>query len=156
MLITSHSLSETEKFAENFLNNIKPNSNQATVVGLHGDLGSGKTAFVKLCAKILGIKEEITSPTFVIMKRFKIHDSPWPIATQSAGQARFKNLIHIDAYRLQKGEELEKLGWQDLVSDPKNLIMIEWPEQVSSAMLNNLIKLNFKFVDENTREISSS
>jgi len=137
----SKSLDETEKIAQDFLNKLKPKTNGATVVGLHGDLGSGKTAFVKLVAKNLGVSENITSPTFVIMKHYKL------------STINYKLLIHIDAYRLDNGNDLTKLGWQDLVSDPSNLIMLEWPEIVSEILPKDYIRVDFKFVDENTREI---
>jgi tRNA threonylcarbamoyl adenosine modification protein YjeE len=68
------------------------NKNGATIILLRGDLGAGKTAFVKEVAKIFEIGEEITSPTFVIEKKYKIK-----------GNSFFKNLIHIDAYRLTSG-----------------------------------------------------
>ena len=122
---TSNSLEETERFAKEWLEEIsrsapEPSGKiaQAFVVGLFGHLGAGKTAFVKIVAKILGVKEEITSPTFVIMKNYKINHPKW------------KNLIHIDAYRLEQREELEVLDFEGLVSNPENLIMIEWPEKV--------------------------
>ena len=72
MEIVSNSLETTEKFAEEFLAKLAPPTAivGATVVGLYGNLGSGKTTFVQSIAKILGIKEHITSPTFVIMKNY--------------------------------------------------------------------------------------
>ena len=143
MKIASKSLGETEKFAQNFLNNLKPHDSRATVVGLHGDLGSGKTAFVKLVAKNLGLTENITSPTFVIIKNY-------PLPT-----THYKLLVHIDAYRLEKGEELSGLGWQDLLNDPNNLIFLEWPEKVAEVLPEDYLRIDFKFIDENTREISA-
>lgn len=113
----------------------------ATVIGLYGDLGAGKTAFVKALAKAFGINEHITSPTFVIMKRFEI-------------QNVFKNLIHIDAYRLESGKELLKLGWQELISNPQNLILIEWPEKVVDVMPADHMVMRFTFIDEKTREVT--
>jgi len=95
---------------------------KATVVGLQGELGSGKTHFVKMLGKMMGIEEHITSPTFVIMKTY---DIDW---------RGFKKLIHIDAYRLESAQELLHLGWQDLIENPENLILIEWPEKVEGIM----------------------
>lgn len=92
--------------------------NGAFIVGLSGHLGAGKTAFVKVVAKELGIEETVTSPTFVIMKMYETKDDVW------------KRLVHIDAYRLERRSELEGLKWEDVVSDPHNLVMIEWPENV--------------------------
>lgn len=102
----------------------------ATVIGLQGELGSGKTYFAQRFGKILGVKENMVSPTFVIMKSYSINPS------NSSGQAwhRFKKLIHIDAYRLEKEEELLKLGWQEIVKDPENIVLIEWPEKIEGIM----------------------
>lgn len=138
-------MEDTAKIASDFLLEIKKRANsnkRATVVGLFGDLGSGKTTFSQALGKKLGILEFMTSPTFVIEKVYKIDSG-----------SHFKNLIHIDAYRLEKRTELEVLGFNDLINDPKNLILIEWPERVIDILPEDLIKINFKFISENEREI---
>lgn len=114
---------------------------KAQVFGLAGNLGSGKTTFTQAVAKALGVNEGVTSPTFVIEKIYKL-----------SGQV-FDRLIHIDAYRLESGRELLQLGWHEISSDPKNLIMIEWPERVADILPADLKKINFAFIDEKTREI---
>ena len=91
---------------------------EALVVGLSGHLGAGKTAFVKKLAQILGVAEEVTSPTFVIMKMYETKN------------ANFPRLVHMDAYRLERREELQALAFEALVTDKRNLIMIEWPENI--------------------------
>jgi len=146
MEIVSTSLEETAAFAQRFLESLlkEQKNNTATVVGLYGDLGAGKTAFTKCVAKILGVDQEITSPTFVIEKIYKL-----PQKTNTF----FEQLIHIDAYRLEKGEELAKLGWSEIIANPKNLILLEWPEKVAEVMPKDHKKLFFTFVDENTRKI---
>ena len=63
-------------------------------------------------------------------------------------------MIHIDAYRLEKDEELLHLGWQEIISEPENFILIEWPENVAGIIPENAKRISLKFVDENTREIS--
>jgi tRNA threonylcarbamoyladenosine biosynthesis protein TsaE len=144
MKVLSKSVEETDKIAKDFLNKI-PRSvlGKATVVGLFGDLGSGKTTFSQALGKHLGINEFMTSPTFVIMKKYLLdHTTP-----------SFTTLFHIDAYRLEKGHELEVLGFQELIKDPKNLIVIEWPERVIDILPKDLIKVYFKFISENEREI---
>ncbi|MFA6536436.1 MAG: tRNA (adenosine(37)-N6)-threonylcarbamoyltransferase complex ATPase subunit type 1 TsaE [Candidatus Paceibacterota bacterium] len=151
MRIISKSLAETEKFAQDFLNKIKPKENDATVVGLHGDLGSGKTAFVKLIAKNLGITENITSPTFVIMKNYPLILQNFP----TSKLPNFKTLTHIDAYRLDRGSDLAKLGFADLLNNQENLILLEWPEKVADVLPKDYVRIDFKFIDENTREIST-
>ena len=122
--ITSNSLGDTEKIAEEFVQRIGSNrdiSTGAFIVGLSGHLGAGKTAFVKAMAKALEVSEEVTSPTFVIMKIYNIEHRRW------------KRLIHIDAYRLEDRKELDVLEFDRLISDPENLIFIEWPEHVKLA-----------------------
>lgn len=153
--ITSHSLSETETFAGSFLDAISHGDDRmrsqgvrATVVGLYGDLGSGKTAFTQAVARALNIRETVTSPTFVIEKIYAVNHS----GTDSQ-ITPFTHLIHIDAYRLEKSEELIRLGWNEIIADPANLILIEWPEKVPDIMPADHIKLSFTFIDEITREI---
>jgi len=114
---------------------------RAVVLTLSGDLGAGKTTFTKEIAKHFKIKKEIISPTFVIMKIYEVKDD------------KFKNLIHIDAYRLEKGEDLKVLGWQDLINNKENLIILEWPEMVESHIPDWSIKVNISHKDEETRII---
>ncbi len=131
---------ELAVFAQDFLKNLK-SGDDATVVGLSGDLGSGKTTFVQAVGKILGVKEPIQSPTFVLVKNYKLLTT------------NYKLLIHIDAYRLETGSDIEKLGFNELLNDSANLIFIEWPERIASAMPPNVQKIYFTFVDQTTREI---
>ncbi|MFA6158520.1 MAG: tRNA (adenosine(37)-N6)-threonylcarbamoyltransferase complex ATPase subunit type 1 TsaE [Candidatus Paceibacterota bacterium] len=145
----SRSIKDTSSIAAEFARGLEPRLNDreegvlATVIALHGDLGSGKTTFTKAFAAALGIpEEEVTSPTFVIEKRFDIH-----------GSAFFKRLIHIDAYRLERPEEIERLGWKQTLADKANLVLVEWPENIGSAMPQNVPTISFTFIDENTREI---
>lgn len=139
----SKNLRDTALFADSFLKNLIPNKKHATVVCLSGDLGSGKTSFVKELARLFGIKkDEVTSPTFVIEKIYKIKHT------------FFNHLIHIDAYRLEKEHELETLGWGEIVSDPKNLICIEWPENVKGIIPGDSICLSFEFIDDITRKFT--
>ena len=132
-----------QKFAQEFVQNLK-SGEKACVVGLSGDLGSGKTTFTQMAAKELGVIETVTSPTFVIEKIYPL---------DKLGAGKFKKLIHIDAYRLESGKELLSLGWQEIISDPKNLILIEWPERVADILPKDMKKLSFKFVDEERREV---
>lgn len=143
MNFVSHSLNETQKIADDFLKSLmKRDSKSATIVGLHGDLGSGKTTFTQCVVRSLGISESITSPTFLIIKTYNLQ------------RTTYNKLIHIDVYRLKTGEELLKLGWQELVADPQSLIFLEWPERVSEILPPDYIKLEFEFVDETARKIT--
>ena len=138
----SKSLKNTEEIAKDFLKKISNYKHEkALVVGLYGDLGSGKTTFTQNVAKIFGVNEYVTSPTFVIEKIYNINDP------------KFKKLIHVDAYRIDSGNELKILNWQETLNDPKNLIFLEWPERVKEILPENHMKIYFKFVSENEREI---
>lgn len=124
-------------------------SASAYVVGLSGHLGAGKTAFVKCVAKELGVKEDITSPTFVIMKIYNIDSE---ITEKNFGpNFPWKRLVHIDAYRLEKPEEIQAIDFEDTVSDPHNLVMMEWPENVNLA--NSFPNIKFQ-IEESGEERS--
>lgn len=139
----SKSIDDTKKAAKELVQKIHPHASKATVIALKGDLGSGKTTFAKAFASHLGIHEDdVTSPTFVIMKMYEL-----------GGSHHFNKFIHIDAYRLEKREEIERLGWKGMLSEPANLILIEWPENIGKAIPDYATKISFKFIDENTREI---
>jgi tRNA threonylcarbamoyladenosine biosynthesis protein TsaE len=141
MRLTSHSLEETDKIALDFVRDLKPKSDCAKVIGLYGNLGAGKTTFTQSVAKALGITEIITSPTFVIEKIYELTNQ------------KFTHLIHIDAYRIEKPEELTSLGFQNIIGDKNNLILIEWPEKIEKIMPKHTkISLN-PTENENSREI---
>jgi tRNA threonylcarbamoyladenosine biosynthesis protein TsaE len=145
----SKNLKETKQiaqiFVEEILNKDKQNKN-ALVVGLVGDLGAGKTAFLQAVAKHLGIKNKVLSPTFVIMKKYSLpkrvvcksfmanKTKPVSAGENFYKQPAFKFLFHLDAYRLKNEKELLYLGWEEIIKDDKNLIFIEWPENVSKVM----------------------
>ncbi|MCK5060179.1 MAG: tRNA (adenosine(37)-N6)-threonylcarbamoyltransferase complex ATPase subunit type 1 TsaE [Candidatus Pacebacteria bacterium] len=135
------SLKETREFAQRFAKNLTPFKANAKVYALSGDLGSGKTEFVRSIARALGVSSSVTSPTFVIQKVYPLR------------RKKFNNLIHIDAYRLKEGRELECLNWKETENNPGNLIFIEWSGNVVDALPARAIKLNFEFVNEHSRKI---
>ena len=140
-LTHSSSLRDTEmqakKFVEAIIDSYTEDSN-ALVVGLSGELGSGKTTFMKGVAKALGVTETVTSPTFVIMKTYNLQPTTY--------NPNFNMLIHIDVYRLEKEKELLALGWEELKKDPESIIFIEWPEKVKGILPKNIIKIKFIFI----------
>jgi len=113
----------------------------ATVVGLYGELGSGKTTFVRFLAENFGIKDAIRSPTFVIEKIYELSNQ------------FYKHLIHIDAYRIENEEEMINLGWEEIVANPQNLICVEWPEKLAKIIPEHIV-VKFEHVRENERKIS--
>ncbi len=143
MKIISKNEHETAEVAKGFLKKLfyeYTHPKHASVVALSGNLGAGKTTFTQALGKHLKIKRKVNSPTFVIMKKY-------PIKTP-----HHKTLIHIDAYRLKNEKELEKLGWTEIVSNPENLICIEWPENVAKALPKKHHKIKISHTKEGHRK----
>jgi len=116
---------------------------KAQVIGLIGDLGGGKTTFLQGFAKGLGIKEKVLSPTFIIVKKFQIPNS----------RSRLQNFYHIDCYRIKKPKELLNLNFKKIISDPQNIIAIEWADRIKKIMPPNTLWINFEFINNKTRKI---
>ena len=108
---------------------------------LYGDLGSGKTTFTQGIGKAVGISHHLQSPTFIIMRSYELNDSRWSM------------LYHVDLYRIESIHEIEELGVIDLMSDPKNLFVIEWPEKLAPFFPPKRTDIHFTYQDENVREI---
>jgi tRNA threonylcarbamoyladenosine biosynthesis protein TsaE len=139
---------ETKKLGEKFaavLLSAKPrDKNGAIVVVLSGELGAGKTTFVQGFFRGAGIKRRAVSPTFVIMRRYKL-----------APNKNFAHVLHIDAYRLKSAGQLAPLAFNVMLADPKNLLLIEWGEQIKSALPKNAQWLKFHHgKKENERTIT--
>ena len=134
---TTTSYKQTQKLGEKLAKEILgiPQQKTAVVLALQGNLGGGKTTFLQGFAKGLGIKEKILSPTFVIIKRFG-------------------NFYHFDCYRLKNERDILGLDFKKIISNPENIVALEWPERIKKVLPKNCITINFKFVDENTREIN--
>lgn len=136
------SLDELGAFAEEFVQSLpKKEGTQAHVVGLSGDLGAGKTTLVQHIARALGVHDAVTSPTFVIAERYTIARSP------------FTSLVHIDAYRLTP-DEAHTIGWEEFSANPKNVVLVEWPENLGQAFPADARILALSVVDDHTRSIS--
>ncbi len=115
---------------------------RALILGLEGDLGGGKTTFLQGFAKGLGIKEKITSPTFVIIKRFHV---PYSM---------FHDFYHIDCYRIRKSKEIFDLGLKEIISNPRNIVAIEWADRIKKILPKNVLSLKFGFVGKTSRKIT--
>lgn len=122
-------VSETRKIAKLLAQEIN-----GGVIGLTGELGAGKTTFIQAFAKGLGIKDKLTSPTFVLMKKYG-------------------NLYHIDCYRISSYKDILALDFKEIISNPKNIIVIEWAEKIKKILPKNTIWLKFKVVSNNERKI---
>mgnify|MGYP001049134894 CR=1 FL=1 len=113
------------------------------IFALKGELGGGKTTFLKGMAKGLGIKEKVLSPTFLIVRRFEIKNK----------KSKFKNFYHIDFYRLKKAEEILKLNFKKIISNPGNIVAIEWADRFKKIIPAQASWITFRIKGENKREI---
>jgi len=128
-----------EKIAEKILK--KGPIKIATILALKGDLGGGKTTFLKGVAKGLGIKEKILSPTFIILRKFQIPNS------------KFQRFYHLDCYRTEKPKEILNLGFKEILENPKNIVAIEWADRIEKILPKKVLQINFKFLGKKEREI---
>lgn len=120
----------------------------AVVLALTGDLGAGKTTFLQGFAKGLGIEENVLSPTFIIMKKFLVPQNVKLYKT------RYKHFYHFDLYRLESEKDVEFLNFKEIISNPENIVAIEWPEKIAGILPETAVKITFTHLEENKREIS--
>jgi tRNA threonylcarbamoyladenosine biosynthesis protein TsaE len=113
----------------------------SNVLALSGELGAGKTTFVKALVAALGIDGRVQSPTFVIMRRFDV-----PAA--SPASKAFDRVVHVDAYRLESPQELARLGFAELCNDPRTLVALEWPEQAGDLVPPDATKIALRVADD--------
>ena len=126
---TSRSIDDTMELAEN----IESEKFPSMVICLDGELGSGKTVFVKGFAKSLGISETITSPTFNLIKEYESGEMP---------------LYHMDVYRLEG--KCETVGFNDYFNK-NGICIIEWSDMICDCLTEERLQIDFKIIDENTR-----
>lgn len=107
---------------------------QALILALEGELGSGKTTFVRGFARGLHIRSRVTSPTFILARRYRIPAKQKP---------PIQYLWHLDLYRLRGPRELSTIHFQELVTDPKNIIVMEWADRVRKAIPRNATWITF-------------
>jgi len=125
-------------------------------LALTGELGAGKTAFVKGLAKALGIKQVVQSPTFLLMKCYPVGKNQEPhYAKASRGRPRtnFQTLCHVDAYRIKNERELLAIGLGEKIGDPQTVTVIEWADLVPELIPKNAIKIKFEHGRNNTERI---
>lgn len=132
----SNSKEETIEFAKKLSKYFKV----GTVITLEGDLGAGKTTFVKGVGQFLNVKEEINSPTFNILKCYFDGDLP---------------LYHIDAYRLEDvSPENKNLGLEEVI-EGNGICLIEWPKFIEEFIeFDKVLKINISYIENDKRKIS--
>ena len=129
----SHSEKETEKIGEDFASRL----GKGSVLAMYGDLGAGKTAFVRGLARGMGLTARVSSPTFTIVNEY-------------CGE---RELIHFDMYRLSSADELFDIGWEDYLARGA-VCAVEWSENVEDAFDGTETVLRFEKLSDTERRIS--
>ena len=124
---------ETERAGELFAADL-PNG---SVVAMYGELGSGKTAFVRGMARGMGISARVSSPTFTIVNEYR----------------GARELIHFDMYRLKSGDELFDIGWDDYLARG-SVCAVEWSENVEDAFFGDEIRVRIEKLSDTERKIT--
>lgn len=127
MIDEHYTEADTRKVASALLSIIAPQKGRATVVGLSGDLGAGKTTLTQSIGTLLGVEASMQSPTFVIAKRYETKHPD------------FSSLVHMDAYRIESETELAPLRFDELLREERTLVVIEWPERIEAALPESAI-----------------
>ncbi|MEK7162937.1 MAG: tRNA (adenosine(37)-N6)-threonylcarbamoyltransferase complex ATPase subunit type 1 TsaE [Patescibacteria group bacterium] len=139
------SAKQTKQFAGFLAKEIlkkQPEPKNALVLALVGDLGAGKTTFVQGFLRAVGIKKKITSPTFVLIKTYKL-----------TNLKTYKLIYHIDCYRIKKSKELLALGLKEILNNPHNIILIEWPERIKNILPKDSIWIKFEYGEKENEKI---
>jgi tRNA threonylcarbamoyladenosine biosynthesis protein TsaE len=132
----TNTIEETATLAEQF---VKTQVYGSMIVCLQGELGAGKTTFTQGILKVCGAEGPYTSPTFNIVKEYDV---------DSFGITK---IYHIDAYRIGS-DDVNSIGWGDMVANDKALIIIEWPENIAKILSQNIYVILCEMVSETQRK----
>ncbi|MDD5527916.1 MAG: tRNA (adenosine(37)-N6)-threonylcarbamoyltransferase complex ATPase subunit type 1 TsaE [Patescibacteria group bacterium] len=139
MKIITHSEKETFSFAKKLAKKAKGGE----VYALSGNLGAGKTVFARGFAGGLGVKRNVNSPTFVLMKIYPVKKNK-----------SIKHLCHIDAYRLKSARDLAAIGVADYLGQKDSVCLVEWPERIKKILPKSIFLLKLSQKDEKMRTIT--
>ena len=132
----SETAEETRLLGRDFGNTLSP----GTLICFRGDLGAGKTTFIQGMLAVLGARPPFVSPTFILMKEYDL-DTP------TANGIR--RVYHADAYRMERAEDFEKIGFTEWCADPEGIVLLEWPERIESLLPEQRIEIRFSIGAEN-------
>ena len=119
---------ELAAWGENFARALR----RPAVVALSGELGAGKTTLVRAIARGLGVADAVTSPTFALVHRYDAGGAP---------------VWHVDAYRLKLADDVRDLGLEDMVKEPRGVVLVEWPERLGAAAPDFTHRIHLDYTD---------
>ena len=131
----SHNISSLRQTAE-LARHVVDELHGGDVIALRGNLGTGKTTFTQFLAHELRVRNRVTSPTFVLMKVYSVHN-------RSAHNRGIQNLCHIDAYRMGGTESLRAIGAEEYIGRQDTVTVIEWAERVKGILGSNTLWISF-------------
>ncbi len=138
----TESAKETQKLALDLAKTLKGGE----VIALYGNLGGGKTTFTQGLALGLGIKRRIISPTFIIVRTYRLKSKT---ATKNP-----ELLYHIDLYRTDSKEDFEEIGLQDIIKEEGSIKVIEWAEKIKDFLPKKRIDVYFEYIGGDRRKIT--
>lgn len=137
--LASHSAKETFQFGKRLSKKLKGGE----VIALSGELGAGKTVLVKGMAAGLGIKRTISSPTFLLLRVYRVR-----------GHKKIRHFVHVDAYRVKHPAELLDAGLGDYLGQPDTVAIIEWADRVRTLLPERRVDIQLKLgATQNRRQI---
>ncbi|MFC1613422.1 tRNA (adenosine(37)-N6)-threonylcarbamoyltransferase complex ATPase subunit type 1 TsaE [Patescibacteria group bacterium] len=144
MKYITHSENETKAIGKKIASKLKGGE----ILALQGDLGAGKTVLTKGIAETLGYKKIVNSPTFVLMKIYKVSRAGSIVHDDRSGCGtnlrKIKYICHIDAYRLNSASELKDIGALEYFGRPDTISIVEWPKKVKEILPKNAIWIKLK------------
>jgi tRNA threonylcarbamoyladenosine biosynthesis protein TsaE len=125
------------------------------VFAFYGQMGAGKTTFIKAVCEVLGVKDVITSPTFAIVNEYTIDHSCVPgVASEQSSSAPL-TIYHFDFYRIKKLEEVYDMGYEDYFYSGQ-LCMIEWPELIEELLPDDAVRVSIEELPDGSRLITTT
>ncbi len=151
MKYISKSENETKKIGKKIAAKLKGGE----ILALHGDLGAGKTVFAKGIIEGLGYKKNVNSPTFVLMKVYKLKIRNLKLEIRGGkNKSNVKYICHVDAYRIIDTSEIEDIGALEYFGKSDTVSIIEWPEKIKKMLPKNTIWVELNYgKKENERKI---
>jgi tRNA threonylcarbamoyladenosine biosynthesis protein TsaE len=120
------SIHELRDWGEAFGRELKPGS----IVTLSGDLGAGKTTLAQAICRGVGVREDVTSPTFALVNEY---------------HASATSVFHLDLYRLKGQDDLTNLGWDDIINSGA-IVIVEWPDRAGDRMPDDALRIGLEHI----------
>lgn len=134
---------DTARFAATLLRATRRGRRRPIVFALAGELGSGKTTFVQGLARSLGIRERVQSPTFVLVKRYRLPPRQRP----------FRHFVHVDAYRIERWRAARHCNLPATFRDRDAIIVIEWADRIKKLIPQGAVWIRFRHTSKTQRTI---